>query len=225
MAERTRVTPLPIFGRVVDWKGKYGWIEPQCVIEHPDIGRHRGHIFVHSEDVVPKWKSLTVGSLIECHLYYDGQGLGAEDCIARKVLRMTLPWPSAQAAFGPDGERLQEFERRLQVTMRGYQWMRIDGSPGNLPFILFEVWGRPQTITRAVLEVSAENSEHVAKMLVPESRLWMLNLAQLRQKCQDTELSESVTITDPMRCHSLTIRGTHEQCGLALQALIMQVCD
>jgi len=226
MSERTRLTPVPICGRVIDWKGQYGWIEPSCVVDHPDNKKHQGHIFAHSEDVMPKWKNLTPGSLVEFHLYYDGQGLGAQECVARKVLRLTVPWEASQKMFGSEGEQLPEFEKKYQVTMRAYQWMLIDGSPSDLPFLLCEIWGRPQNIIRAVLEVTAEEGGVIAaKMLVPESRLWKLNLQQLTQRCPQTELSSGVIITDPMRCHSLTFSGGREQAGLALQALIVQVCD
>eukprot|EP00425_Heterocapsa_triquetra_P009082 CAMPEP_0195148124 /NCGR_PEP_ID=MMETSP0448-20130528/174653_1 /TAXON_ID=66468 /ORGANISM="Heterocapsa triquestra, Strain CCMP 448" /LENGTH=176 /DNA_ID=CAMNT_0040186729 /DNA_START=8 /DNA_END=535 /DNA_ORIENTATION=+ len=175
--------------------------------------KHRGHIFTHSEDVVPKWGSLTVGSLVEFHLYFDGEGLGAEECVARKVLRLTLPWMTAQKNFGEDGERLPDFEKKIGVTMRAYQWMYVDGSQSPLPFILFEVWGRPNAIVQAVLEVTAAGVVSEAEMLVPESRLWKLDIEQLRSRCASVELSPDVTITDPMRCRTLAFKGPREECG------------
>lgn len=225
MSGRTRLTQIPICGRVVDWKGAYGWIEPQCKIDHPDITNHQGHIFAHSEDVIPKWKNLTVGSLTEFHLYYDGQGLGAEDCVTRKVLRLTIPWETAQQVFGEAGERIPEFERRFQVTMRAYQWVLIDGSASGLPFILFEVWGSPRSIVPAVIAITSDGEKCIAQMLVPESRLWKIDLQTLRHRCACTELSQDATLTDPMRCHSLSFEGARDECSRALHALVTQICD
>lgn len=34
-----------------------------------------GHIFVHGEDIVPKWRGLVAGSMVEFILYFDGQNL------------------------------------------------------------------------------------------------------------------------------------------------------
>merc|ERR1719329_863424 len=225
MAQRVRLTPNPIAGRVTVWKGTYGWIEPQCTLEHPDVAKHKGKIFVHSEDTVPKWRSLTVGSLVEFYIYHDGQGLGAEDCVARKVLRLTLPWATAQEAFGQEGDRLPEFEQRMHVTMRAYTWMLMDGSPRELPFLLFEVWGRPQAIVSAVLEITTKGKTADCDMLVPESRLWKVHLGKLQERCRGAALSEELSITDPMPCRTLTLKGSREDCGAALQSLISQVCD
>eukprot|EP00445_Apocalathium_hangoei_P033969 CAMPEP_0203963650 /NCGR_PEP_ID=MMETSP0359-20131031/93556_1 /ASSEMBLY_ACC=CAM_ASM_000338 /TAXON_ID=268821 /ORGANISM="Scrippsiella Hangoei, Strain SHTV-5" /LENGTH=225 /DNA_ID=CAMNT_0050899607 /DNA_START=45 /DNA_END=722 /DNA_ORIENTATION=+ len=225
MSERIRLTHVPLCGRVVDWKGQYGWIEPQCFVDHPEMNKHQGHIFAHSEDLLPRWTKLTVGSLVEFHLYFDGQGLGAEECVARKVLRLTLPWELAQSAFGENGENLPELEVRHQVSVRAYQWKLMDGSPGGLPFVLLEVWGRPQAIVRAVVEATGKDLHASASMLVPESRLWKLDVDELRQRCRGTQLQHEVALTDPMRCHALEITGTREEVGAALQALIAQVCD
>lgn len=226
MATRVRLTPAPLSGRVVQWKGSYGWIEPTCVVEHPDVAKHRGRIFVHAEDVSPKWKSLTVGSLVEFFLYHDGQGLGAEDCVARKVLRLTLAQNGAQAVFGVEGDRIPEFEAKLGVTLRAYQWMLNDGGSGELNFLLFEVWGRPQNIVEAVLEATKKKDQRYAsEMLVPESRLWKVHIGQLQQRCKGASISQDLRIQDPMPCRTLTLKGTREECGSALQTLISQICD
>lgn len=230
-APRDRVLPESLSGRVIQWKGTYGWIEPSQPIDHPDMAKQAGwqggagRIFVHAEDVVPKWRSLTVGALVEFFLYHDGQGLGAEECIARKVLRLTLPWNAAQSTFGQDGENLPAFEGQWHVTVRAYQWMLADGSNSGLPFLLFEVWGRPQAIVEAVLEITRKGNRCQAEMLVPESRLWKVHLGQLQRCCKGAQLSQDLKITDPMPCRTLTLKGGKDECGQALEALIAQVCD
>lgn len=230
-APRDRVVPESLSGRVIQWKGTYGWIEPSQPIDHPDMQKQAGwqggagRIFVHAEDVVPKWRSLTVGALVEFFLYHDGQGLGAEECIARKVLRLTLPWAAAQSSFGMDGEELPAFEGQWHVTVRAYQWMLADGSNSGLPFLLFEVWGRPQAIVEAVLELTRKGNRCNAEMLVPESRLWKVHLGQLQRCCKGAQLSQDLKITDPMPCRTLTLKGGRDECGQALEALIAQVCD
>ncbi|CAE8624850.1 unnamed protein product [Polarella glacialis] len=213
---RTRLTPVPIVGRVIEWKASHGWIEPQCFIEHPEISKHRGHIFVHSEDVVPKWRSLVVGTLVEFYLYHDGQGLGAEECMPRKVVRVKLPWQAAQESFGENGENLPQFEQMMNVTVRAYQWVQVDGNKSGLPFLLFEIWGRPQAVVEAVAKATEkaekENAECSVSLLLPESRLWKVDFAQLQQCCP-TEVSAENTVTDPMPCRTLTIKGAEARNG------------
>jgi len=222
---RKRVCAESLCARVTSWKGTYGWLEPQCIIDHPELQKHQGRIFVHSEDVVPKWRALTVGALVEFFLYHDGQGLGAEECVPRKVLRLTLPWAGARVLFGEEGEKLAEFEKKMKVTMRAYQWMPSDGSNSELPFMLSEVWGRPQAIVDAILELCQDGTRCAAEILVPESRLWKVHLGQIQRCCKSAALTEDLKITDPMPCRSLTIKGTRAECSSALQALTAQVCD
>lgn len=230
---RMRLTTTPILGRVSEWKGNYGWLEPQCQIEHPDLVWHFGRIFIHAEDCYPKWKKLTTGSLVEFHLYYEEKsgyrqsGLGAEDCVARKVLRLTVPWERAREAFGADGDEIPSFEERLRVSVRAYEWMNLDGSKSDLAFVLFELWGRPNAISAAVLKLSElpEEGTHSADMLVPESRLWKVDVPALQTCGSKVQLSPSLTISDPMPCRTLEITGGKEETSSTLQALIEQICD
>lgn len=225
MSERIRLTPFPIVGRVIEWKNSHGWIEPQRPIEHPEISKHRGHIFVHAEDVFPKWRTLIVGSLVEFYLYYDGQGLGAEECVGRKVVRLMLPVEAAHASFGEEGDKLPEFEQEHRVTVRAYQWVKVDGFPSDLPFLLFEIWGRPQAVVEAVLHAASppEKAPDVcsANLLLPESRLWRLDLGLLQQCCK-VEVSNETTITDPMPCRTLTLTGSQIDFRTGLHSLIAQ---
>eukprot|EP00927_Polykrikos_kofoidii_P054576 TRINITY_DN48986_c0_g1_i1.p1 TRINITY_DN48986_c0_g1~~TRINITY_DN48986_c0_g1_i1.p1 ORF type:complete len:227 (-),score=42.52 TRINITY_DN48986_c0_g1_i1:220-900(-) len=226
MADRERLTSVAISGRVIEWKHSYGWIEPQFPIDHPAITRHRGHIFVHIDDVLPKGKPMAVGTVVEFHLYFDGDDLGADECYARKVLRLVLPWESAQAIFGESGEWLVDFDNRRGVSSKAFQWVLADGSESELPFLLLEVWGHPQRVIEAVLEVSKQRGKRwVSNVLVPDSRLWKVNLLRLQERCSDTVLKQDLTIASPMPCRTLTFKGTRGECGAALSALVAQVCD
>jgi hypothetical protein len=224
-SKRERLTWAPIPGKVHEWKGSYGWIEPQLEIQHPEIIKHQGHIFVHPEDVVPKWTGLPAGALVEFHLYFDGDGLGAEECYARKVLRLTVPRVKARLTFGDEGERLPDFEQVWQVTVRAYEWVLVDGSHSDMEFLLFEIWGRPQALVDAIVELSKDERRFNPRLLVPETRLWKLDLVRLQEQAQRVELSNDLTITVPMPCRTLILGGTQNECKAAIWLFIGQVCD
>eukprot|EP00397_Hematodinium_sp_SG-2012_P042411 GEMP01046907.1.p1 GENE.GEMP01046907.1~~GEMP01046907.1.p1 ORF type:complete len:150 (+),score=23.25 GEMP01046907.1:60-452(+) len=112
MTDRVRLSDQLIAGRVVQWKGSYGWIEPIVTIEHPEVNRHKGRIFVHADDIRGKWK-LKVGSIVEFFLYLDSEGLGASEVVSRQVVRLTIPTQEAKMFFGEDGERVSTFEDGL----------------------------------------------------------------------------------------------------------------
>lgn len=76
---RTRVSTEPLAGKIVNWKGQVGWIEPDTVIDHPKAASHHGHIYVHVKDVVTG-EALPAGQLVRFQVYEDRAGLGAEQC-------------------------------------------------------------------------------------------------------------------------------------------------
>eukprot|EP00927_Polykrikos_kofoidii_P024051 TRINITY_DN2194_c0_g4_i1.p1 TRINITY_DN2194_c0_g4~~TRINITY_DN2194_c0_g4_i1.p1 ORF type:complete len:193 (-),score=25.34 TRINITY_DN2194_c0_g4_i1:70-648(-) len=78
---RQRMTQEPVTGEVVEWKGKYGWINPTVPVDHEKATRHQGKIFVSMTDLVGGAQELTPGSLCQFHVFIDDNGLGAEDCI------------------------------------------------------------------------------------------------------------------------------------------------
>jgi hypothetical protein len=73
------VRSSPCLGEILSMHGKYGWIKPLQPIEHKDVHKHEGRIYLKARDMrrgeVPKAKSL-----VEFFLYADRDGLGAEDC-------------------------------------------------------------------------------------------------------------------------------------------------
>lgn len=66
-------------GEMLVMLGHYGWILPLDEIDHPDIGKTGGRVYVHKRDVA-KGVSLVKGDIVSFYLYVDDQGLGAEEC-------------------------------------------------------------------------------------------------------------------------------------------------
>jgi len=79
---RTRFSEgVSVTGKVVEWKGYYGWVEPDAPIEHPKAAKHKGHLYVHQRDVLDG-SALSKGQTVNFHIYEDESGLGIEECIA-----------------------------------------------------------------------------------------------------------------------------------------------
>jgi len=76
---RTRISEAPFGGTVLEWKGKYGWIQPAEEIPHEKAKKHQGRIFVGMDDVMGDTKELTPGATVQYHIWEDEDGLGAEE--------------------------------------------------------------------------------------------------------------------------------------------------
>lgn len=63
--------------------GSYGWISAFDDIDHPDMAKTAGRIYVHRRDVA-KGVTLAQGDTVSFYLYADSQGLGAEVCQLEK---------------------------------------------------------------------------------------------------------------------------------------------
>jgi len=77
---RTRLSTEKETGEVVEWKGKYGWITPRKPLDHPLAGKHRGRLYIHSQDLISAG-SLASGTVCHFHVFSDASGLGAEECV------------------------------------------------------------------------------------------------------------------------------------------------
>mmetsp|Transcript_52271 Transcript_52271/g.132051 ORF Transcript_52271/g.132051 Transcript_52271/m.132051 type:complete len:313 (+) Transcript_52271:92-1030(+) len=73
-AVRGRIT-----GRIVEWKNKFGWIESDQPIDHPEARRKGGKIYLSQEDVAEVISG--VGAHVSFYVYADGTGLGAMHCV------------------------------------------------------------------------------------------------------------------------------------------------
>jgi len=67
-------------GEVLVMLGHYGWIMTFDAIDHPDIAKTGGRVYVHKRDVMDG-ATLVQGDTVEFYLYVDDQGLGAERCM------------------------------------------------------------------------------------------------------------------------------------------------
>merc|ERR1711879_312705 len=75
--ERTPLHDEPLVGTVVEWKGKFGWIEPNDTIDHPLAEKHQGRIYFGHSDVEDEIEG--VGAVVSYMLYSDNRGLGGSN--------------------------------------------------------------------------------------------------------------------------------------------------
>jgi len=66
--------------------GHYGWILALDDIEHPDVNKNGGRIYIQRRDLLGQWNPKE-GDIVGFYLYADQQGLGAEAC----CLEQTVP--------------------------------------------------------------------------------------------------------------------------------------
>jgi len=107
-----------ICGNIVEWKGKFGWIEPDEPINHPEARMKGGKIYLSQEDVAEVISG--VGAHVSFYVYADGTGLGAMMCVPsdsptttapiKRSLGKTAPAPKPKAkpAAPPGRKRVSE---------------------------------------------------------------------------------------------------------------------
>jgi hypothetical protein len=215
-------------GRVLSWKNHYGWIEPTSEIPHPEVSRHNGRIYVSSSDLIAPAKRFRPGCWVEFSLYSDAQGLGAKDVAQRRVMRFLCPRSEFDVVLGVSGAGIPQLETEQGVSIRSFEWMQQDGRVGGLNFLLLEIWGKPQSIADCVSAMGARTAteeKFELNALIPESRVWKIDLRLLRQMVPGATLSKEFALTDPMPCRKLTLSGSVEEMGKTVFAIIGQVCD
>lgn len=72
---RVRVGVGRVSGRVLAWKGCFGWIVPETPIDHSEAWKHGGRVYVNQNDISCV---VTRGAIVSFLVYADGDGLGAE---------------------------------------------------------------------------------------------------------------------------------------------------
>lgn len=76
--ERERLTAEKFTGVVVSFKGKFGYIQPDEEVDHPDAKKKDGKVWVSVNDI--EGDELTVDQQVSFHIYTDASGvLGAEE--------------------------------------------------------------------------------------------------------------------------------------------------
>lgn len=173
---RKYVSETRATGVLIDWKqcgGKsFGWIAPIHGIPEdlPESVYHGGDIYVHWKDI----QEPRPGAVVTFKLYQDKQGLGADGCISRNVLRFALPRESVKALTLPIVEAnpcakyltssvfYPELEQK-DVTLRKYLW--------DSPLVVYELWGELEAIITAAKEIGlcahTEAEALVSKNMVP----------------------------------------------------------
>jgi len=74
---RTKILPQRVTGKITDWKGKFGWIQPDRPIQHPEAKFHKGLIYLSQMDVEAEISGI--GANVNFFVYSDGTGLGASN--------------------------------------------------------------------------------------------------------------------------------------------------
>jgi len=78
---REVVSEIPVLGKVLEWKGKYGWIQPNDAIDHPVAQKNKGKVFLHTNDWQQSEQQPQVGQDVQFTLYSDASGLGADNAM------------------------------------------------------------------------------------------------------------------------------------------------
>lgn len=68
-----------ITGHITEWKGKFGWLNSDEPIMHPEARMKGGKIYMSQEDVLEVISG--VGAHVSFYVYSDGNGLGALNCV------------------------------------------------------------------------------------------------------------------------------------------------
>jgi len=210
-------------GIVVEWKGYMGWIQPLLKIQHEQAKRHWGRIYLNASDIAncspadgfppPRVKE---GKVVDFFLYVDADGLGAQECRARSVLRLTLPYGEANrrlkgspqwSEYLSDSEHYPAFERDHGVLLRKYNWQ--------LAFAVLELWGHPDELATSAmaLAVPDEGDYCDVRLLVPED-----DLHKVESIPDAPKVSAHLVLHEPVRCHSLMLQTTRSSCREAILA-------
>mmetsp|Transcript_78052 Transcript_78052/g.226463 ORF Transcript_78052/g.226463 Transcript_78052/m.226463 type:complete len:312 (-) Transcript_78052:69-1004(-) len=88
-----------VCGSIVEWKGKFGWIEPDAPINHPEARMKGGRIYLSQEDVAEVISG--VGAHVSFYAYADGTGLGAMLCVPSDSPAASAPLKKQAKAAAP----------------------------------------------------------------------------------------------------------------------------
>lgn len=86
---RQRAVKGRVTGKVIAWKGPFGWIKPDSPIDHPSAHKRGGKIYIDQVDVEQELSGI--GAAVTFFVYADEAGLGAERVIPNKSGVKTAP--------------------------------------------------------------------------------------------------------------------------------------
>merc|ERR1712048_264735 len=72
---RERITEDTVEGKIVEWRGKIGWIKLTESVDDVDSDKD---LYCAKEDLV-EGTSTKKGTIVTCHVYKDAKGFGAEE--------------------------------------------------------------------------------------------------------------------------------------------------
>jgi len=75
MGDRTLLGTDRHVGTIIEWKGKFGWIQPTERVDHPMAGKRGGKVYLSVSDVEEELEG--VGAAVSFLVYEDPSGLGA----------------------------------------------------------------------------------------------------------------------------------------------------
>lgn len=219
---RERVVQERITGLVVEWRGYMGWIKPFSKINHSQAEKHQGRVYLSVRDIA-QYGDLNLrvkeGRLVDFFVYADGDGLGAEECRPRSVLRLTMTHTQAGKALKgmksqwsdnlPESSYYPAFEKDTGVLLRKYTWQ--------MPFALIELWGHPDDVARAAVKLGTRGDSATCQMrlLLPEA-----DVAKTEGLPGKPKLSPFVVLNDPVLCKTLNWQTTPEECEEAAKMFL-----
>eukprot|EP00441_Pelagodinium_beii_P025634 CAMPEP_0197671494 /NCGR_PEP_ID=MMETSP1338-20131121/76802_1 /TAXON_ID=43686 ORGANISM="Pelagodinium beii, Strain RCC1491" /NCGR_SAMPLE_ID=MMETSP1338 /ASSEMBLY_ACC=CAM_ASM_000754 /LENGTH=250 /DNA_ID=CAMNT_0043251411 /DNA_START=60 /DNA_END=812 /DNA_ORIENTATION=- len=170
VGQRTAAGDSPAVGILIEWQNKgfnsFGWIHPLHGVSGAE-GRHGGDVYVHCNDI----QEPRLGSIVTFMAYQDQQGLGAQECRPRSVIRFVVPdssadlvkLPSKEAIPAPSHLKSSVFYPEMEekgVTLRKYLW---EGSRR-----VFELWGNPQDVVAAAEQLALLEHPEAEVLLSPQ---------------------------------------------------------
>eukprot|EP00747_Dinoflagellata_sp_TGD_P169152 gnl/TRDRNA2_/TRDRNA2_197360_c0_seq1.p1 gnl/TRDRNA2_/TRDRNA2_197360_c0~~gnl/TRDRNA2_/TRDRNA2_197360_c0_seq1.p1 ORF type:complete len:245 (+),score=52.63 gnl/TRDRNA2_/TRDRNA2_197360_c0_seq1:61-795(+) len=219
---RERVEGGRYSGLVIEWKGYMGWIHPLVPIKHEKATKHQGRIYLNQNDISKEAANGRVkeGKIVDFYVYVDDDGLGAEECRTRTVLRLTLPHSEANklksggqwSDYLSDSQYYPSFEAEHGCILRKYSW--------TMPFALLELWGQPEELAKGAVALvdkkgDDDKDECYMRLLLPESQI-----SKVEKLPSNPKVSNHVVISDPVACRSVTFNGTREKCQEAVKAFL-----
>lgn len=106
---RTKILTTRVNGRVIEWKGKFGWIQPDAPINHP--AAKRGRLYVSFSDI--EGGATAIGDHLSFFVYKDDSGLGAMNCKSADgapEVQKTVGKPEAMRPMASKAQQLVQRE-------------------------------------------------------------------------------------------------------------------